>query len=237
MRIIFTKEAQEVLLQAQSITQEYGHNMTDTLHLLYALLLQKKSDLLIQLQRLKIDSEGLKKKVKRALDKLPTPFGLTAFRDFYPTADFVKVLQEARNEADKMGEEYVSSLHLFLALLSLKTKAQEILDKTPFLQNNGKITTKKLEYKTFLSELTNFQSEIIKLRRVNGTLIEKHSYIEGGNNRWLLSIKLRSGEIIDVIGKAEKFNQEEISEIIRSEIGKPILVEIDENKNILKFFL
>jgi len=67
-----------------------------------------------------------------------------------------KVLDRARQEAIKMGDEFISVEHLFLSLLDTETKAKEILDKATFLQPGGGATTLefgKLDYDTFLKQL------------------------------------------------------------------------------------
>ena len=57
----------------------------------------------------------------------------------------------------KMGDEFISVEHLFLALLDTETKAREILDKATFLQPGGGTATLefgKLDYNTALKHLS-----------------------------------------------------------------------------------
>ena len=151
----FTHKAQETILSSQNIAQEKGQQQIDALHLLYALLSQEESVVLNLLQRLGIDIEGLKRKTKSSLDKISVIVTPQTFGQFYLTQDMAKVLDRARSESMKMGDEFISVEHLFLALLVTETKAKEILDKAAFLQAGGAATLEfgKLDYETALKIL------------------------------------------------------------------------------------
>ena len=152
----FTHKAQEAILAAQDLAREKGQQQIDALHLLYALLSQEESIVLNLLERIGADIEGLKKKTKMVLDRIPIIATPQTFGQFYLTQDMAKVLDRARQESIKMGDEYISVEHLFLALLDTETKAKEILDRANFLQPGGGVSALefgKLDYETVLKEL------------------------------------------------------------------------------------
>ena len=156
----FTHKAQEAILAAQDLAREKGQQQIDALHLLYALLSQEESIVLNLLERIGADIDGLKKKTKMALDRIPVIATPQTFGQFYLTQDMAKVLDRARQESIKMGDEYISVEHLFLALLDTETKAKEILDRATFLQPGGSggapvsaLEFGKLGYETVLKEL------------------------------------------------------------------------------------
>jgi ATP-dependent Clp protease ATP-binding subunit ClpB len=151
----FTHKAQEALLTAQSIAQEKGQQQVDALHLLLALLSQEESVVLTLFNRLGVDIENLKKKVQGALNKIPLISVPQAFGQFYLTQDLAKVLEKARQEAMKMGDEFLSVEHLLLGLLDSQTKAREIMDKAGFLKSGsaGTLEVGKLDYETALKNL------------------------------------------------------------------------------------
>ena len=151
----FTHKAQEAILQAQSLALERGQQQIDALHLLSALLNQEGSVVLILLQKLGIDIESLKRKAKQALDKVPAIISSQAtFGQFYLTQDLARVLDRARQESLKMGDEFVSVEHLFLALLDTATRAKDILNQATFFHGGGTSTLdlefSKLDYETAL---------------------------------------------------------------------------------------
>jgi ATP-dependent Clp protease ATP-binding subunit ClpB len=152
----FTHKAQEAILQAQNVAQERGQQQIDALHLLHALLFQEESVVLNLLQRVGADIDGLKKKTKMALDRIPVIATSQVLGQLYLTQDMARVLEGARQEAVKMGDEYISVEHLFLALLAMESKAKEILDKANFLQPGGGVSSLefgKLDYETALKTL------------------------------------------------------------------------------------
>jgi ATP-dependent Clp protease ATP-binding subunit ClpB len=130
----FTHKAQESLFQAQNLAQEKGQQQVDALHLLYSLLSQEESVVLTLLQKIGADVGGLKRKAEAALERLPVVATVNPLGQFYLTQDLAKVLERARQEASKMGDEYVSVEHLFLALLDTDSKAKETLERTSFLR-------------------------------------------------------------------------------------------------------
>ncbi|MDO8470475.1 MAG: AAA family ATPase [bacterium] len=153
----FTHKAQEAIMVSQNLAQEKGQQQVDALHLLAALLSQEGSVVLTVLQKLGADLEGLKKKTGVALEKLPKGTTGYPFGQFYLTQDLAKVLDRAKGEATKMGDEYISVEHMFLALIDTESKAKEILEKTNFIQSaSGAAATLefgKLDYETVLKVL------------------------------------------------------------------------------------
>jgi len=154
----FTNKAQEAILSAQSFAQERGQQQVDALHLLLSLLTQEESVVLIMLQKLGVDADNLKKKVENQVSRIPTIVAPSGIGQFYLTQDMAKVLERARQEAIKMGDDFVSVEHLFLALLDTPTNAKEVLDKVTFLQSGSgegaTLKTSKLDYDTVLKILS-----------------------------------------------------------------------------------
>lgn len=144
-------------MQAQNLAQERGQQQVDALHLIYSLLSQDDSVVLTLFQKIGADTEGLKKKLDIALSRLPVSGAVSPFGQFYLTQDLAKVLEQARQEAGKMGDEYISVEHLFLALLDTDSKAKEILQRTSFFQGNEGGTAGlefgKLDYESALKVL------------------------------------------------------------------------------------
>jgi len=145
----FTNKAQDALMQAQQLAQEKGQQQIDALHLLLALLSQEGSIITAILQKLGIEAESLKKKVESQISKIPTTLSPQAFGQFYLTQDMAKVLDVARQESLKMNDEFISVEHLFLALLSTKSGAKDVLEKVSFLlpgSDAENLKSSKLDY-------------------------------------------------------------------------------------------
>ncbi len=131
----FTHKAQQVVLLAQKTAQKEGHQQIDSLHLLRALLMQEDSIVVNLLERMGVDISLLQRKTDRAIKALPNisveQEGLHA--QFYLSQDMARTLKVAGEEAEKMGDKFISVEHLFLALLSGNSRTKELLMNVSFL--------------------------------------------------------------------------------------------------------
>ncbi|MBI2642650.1 MAG: AAA family ATPase [Candidatus Wildermuthbacteria bacterium] len=202
----FTHKAQDALFQAQNIAQERNQQQVDALHLLYSLLLQEDSVVLTLLQKIGADVEGLKRKTVSGLEHLPVVAGSpNVFGQFYLTQDLAKALDRARQEASKMGDEYISVEHLFLALLDTPTKAKELLEKTNFMQGSGGSTTVefgKLDYETALKILAQIRGGV---RITDPAPESKYQVIERYARN--LTRMARDGKIDPIIGRENEIRR------------------------------
>ncbi|MBU4481280.1 AAA family ATPase, partial [Patescibacteria group bacterium] len=201
----FTHKAQEAILSAQDLAREKNQQQIDALNLLYALLTQEDSVVLNLLQRLGVDIEDLKKRAGQSLDKIPVVATPHAFGQFYLTQDMAKVLDRARQETMKMGDDFISVEHLFLALLDTNTKAKEMLDRVVFLQSGGGAATMevgKLSYETFLKQLSLVRGG----QRVTDPEPEtKYQVIEKYARN--LTIEAKQGKLDPVIGRENEIRR------------------------------
>ena len=143
-------------MTAQNAARERNQQQIDALHLLFALLSQEESVVLTLLQKIGVDIDNLKIRVKKMLEGIPVVASPQTFGQFYLTQDMAKVLDGARQESTKMGDEFISVEHLFLALLNTETKAKEILDRANITQSAGGSATLekgKLNYNEVLKIL------------------------------------------------------------------------------------
>ncbi len=121
-----TFKSQEALHSAQQISQNLQQNVVDVLHLLYALLGQSESVVPTIIDKLETDREKLKRKIYAEIEKIPK---VTGAPQFYLSSEMASVLQESFNEAQAMGDEYVSTEHIFAAILKIASRAKKILEE------------------------------------------------------------------------------------------------------------
>jgi len=147
----FTHKSQEAMMQAQSLARKNGQQQIDALHVLAALLNQTESIVLTLLKNLQLDVEDLKRKTQRSIiEQIPPISASPSLSQFYLTQDLAQVLDRAREEALGMGDEFISIEHLFLALLEVPSRAQEILRNSRFLSSSAVIP---LSREIFLKKL------------------------------------------------------------------------------------
>jgi len=115
----FTERAQEAAQRAAEIIQRYGHNQIDTEHILLALIEQPQGVIPQILEILKVDTVSLTESLDYILKNSPKAniFGGGAGQIFI-TPRVKRIIDLANEEANKLNDEYISTEHIFLAILS-----------------------------------------------------------------------------------------------------------------------
>ena len=126
-----TIKSQEALQGAQQVSQNLQQNVVDVLHLLYVLIGQQESIVPTIIDKLEIDREKLKQKIYSEIEKIPK---VTGAPQFYLSSEMATVLQESFNQAQAMGDEFISTEHMFLALLQVGSNAKKILEENGILK-------------------------------------------------------------------------------------------------------
>ncbi len=126
----FTERAQEAAQRAAEIIQRYGHNQIDTEHILLALIEQPGGVIPQILEVLKVDANSLAERLDYILRTSPKAsiFGGGAGQIFI-TPRVKRIIDLANEEASRLKDEYISTEHIFLAILSERnTPAARLLE-------------------------------------------------------------------------------------------------------------
>lgn len=126
----FTERAQEAAQRAAEIIQRYGHNQIDTEHILLALIEQPQGVIPQILDHLKVDSNSLTERLDYILRTSPKAniFGGGAGQIFI-TPRVKRIIDLANEEANRLKDEYISTEHIFLAIMSERsTPAARLLE-------------------------------------------------------------------------------------------------------------
>jgi len=126
----FTERAQEAAQRAAEIIQRYGHNQIDTEHILLALIEQPGGVIPQILEILNVSAEALAERIDSTLRSTPKAniFGGGAGQIFI-TPRVKRIIDLANEEANRLKDEYISTEHIFLAILSERnTPASRILE-------------------------------------------------------------------------------------------------------------
>jgi ATP-dependent Clp protease ATP-binding subunit ClpB len=111
----FTVKSQEAMAAAQRLAGARRNPEVAPPHLLLALLEQEGGIVVPVLRRAGADPERVRRRANEAADLLPTVTGEASATPSLGTA-LIELLKRADDEARGMGDEYVSSEHLLLAL-------------------------------------------------------------------------------------------------------------------------
>jgi ATP-dependent Clp protease ATP-binding subunit ClpB len=113
----FTLKSQEALSAAQRLAGARRNPEVAPAHLLVVLLEQEGGIVVPVLRRAGADPERVRRRANEALDGLPTVSGDATSAPALGK-DLIELLKSADDEARGMGDEYVSTEHLLLALAS-----------------------------------------------------------------------------------------------------------------------
>ncbi len=130
MPLNFTSKSQEALQRSQEIAMGKNQQAIEPLHLLLALLEQEEGMLVAIADRLKADVSMIKLQAQKEVDKI-TALGRTgagAVGQIYLTPEMNHLLNQSQKEMTKMKDEFISTEHLLLAMLSIPNKARQILE-------------------------------------------------------------------------------------------------------------
>src|SRR5690349_22714803 len=111
----FTIKSQEAIQAAIQLAAQRRNPQVNPNHLLAVLLEQDDALVLPILKHLKVDLEQLQRSTNEALDLLPKVTG-DAPDQPQPDAGFMQVLERAEREAKKLGDQYIPSEDLLIAL-------------------------------------------------------------------------------------------------------------------------
>jgi len=120
-----TIKAQEAIADAQSLASDKGNPQLTTLHLLGALLKERDGVIRPILDKVGANFQQLDKMVTAELERLVQS---SSGAPPQPDGELSKTLEAAAQKADQMKDEFVSTEHLLLALVSTESKAKRLLE-------------------------------------------------------------------------------------------------------------
>ena len=125
----FTTKAQEAITSCRDITSRFGHREVIPEHLLLALLEQPEGMAARILKRLEVDSNVVIEEIERYLSRQPKSSSVSSNKDeILASNKLMSALEIAKQEADRLKDQYISVEHLLLALCDeSKSQAGTIL--------------------------------------------------------------------------------------------------------------
>lgn len=120
----FTERAQDAIARTYEILQRYGHNQVDTEHILLALLEQGDGVIPQIIEKLGIDLGGMRGRLDEVLRASPKAaiYG-GGNGQLFMTPRSKRIIDLANEEANRLRDDYISTEHIFLAILSERNTA------------------------------------------------------------------------------------------------------------------
>jgi ATP-dependent Clp protease ATP-binding subunit ClpB len=125
----FTTKAKEAVRKAHELAVERGQNQVSPMHLLAALLTQEESLVITVLDRLEVDLVLLTDTVLETLDGAQSGSVLSPSYQLYLTPELVQALERSAKVATELHDEFVSTEHLFVAVMDVPGLARETLSR------------------------------------------------------------------------------------------------------------
>ena len=129
----FTNKSQEVIINAQIIASDNGQENIEALHLLASLFQQQEGLIKPILEKMNIDPDAIEDKAFSKIESLPkqktNAINQSNISTVQGTGEVATILERAKKEANSMGDEYISTEHILLALIGVRSPAQILLLK------------------------------------------------------------------------------------------------------------
>ncbi len=123
----FTTKAKEAVRRAHELAVERGQNQVSPLHLLAALLLQEESLVVSIIEKLEVDLVLLTDTILEALEGGSAGSVLSPSYQLYLTPELVQALERSAKVATELHDEFVSTEHLFIAIVDVPGIARDTL--------------------------------------------------------------------------------------------------------------
>ena len=122
----FTIKAQEAVQAALELAQNSNHQAVEPSHVLLSLLKDSENVVITVLKKVGITLQPVRDKLERQVKSFPVVKGASVSGQ-YLSNNTKAVFDAAQKEANELGDEYISSEHILLAILSSESEASTIL--------------------------------------------------------------------------------------------------------------
>ncbi len=123
----FTTKAKEAIKKAHELAIERGQNHVSSLHLLASLLIQEESMVNSILEKLEIDTVLLTDSVLESIEAPDAHSTLSPSYQIYLNPDLAQAIEHSVKLAEYLKDDFVSTEHLFIAILEVVSEARETL--------------------------------------------------------------------------------------------------------------
>ncbi|MEF2175799.1 MAG: AAA family ATPase [Candidatus Absconditabacteria bacterium] len=166
----YTIKASEAVQVAHEKALSMGNSVIDTVHLFYAMLNQKDGYIPLILRKLEVDIPNISMKLEEMLVAVPKIQGQYQIGLSH---ELNKVLTQGENVASSMGDQYVTTEHLLLAILdtngelnnkllaSFSITKEKVLNVVKELRGGENITSQDPEVS--LEALSKYSRDLTKL--------------------------------------------------------------------------
>ncbi|MEX0672892.1 MAG: AAA family ATPase [Candidatus Paceibacterota bacterium] len=125
----FTTKGKEAIRKAHELAIERGQNHVNPLHLLTALILQEESMVTSILDKLEIDTIMLTDSLIEQIEAPEAAHTMSPSYQIYLTPELATIIEDSARIAQELGDEFVSTEHLFISTIESPGNAKEMLNQ------------------------------------------------------------------------------------------------------------
>jgi ATP-dependent Clp protease ATP-binding subunit ClpB len=171
----FTTKAKEVIRKAHELAIERGQNHVNPMHLLAALLLQEESMAVSILDKMDVDTILLTDSVLESIESPEVSQTISPSYQIYLTPELAHTIETSSKVANSLGDEFVSTEHLFIAVLDVPGEARDLLVKFRIdrqtvlrvLEELKRVTTEAPKEAKKLKSLVKYTRSLTTLAKMN----------------------------------------------------------------------
>jgi ATP-dependent Clp protease ATP-binding subunit ClpB len=125
----FTTKAKEAIRKAHELAIERGQNHVSPMHLLSALIISDESVVASILDKLDIDTILLTDSLLEAIESPEVSSTVSPSYQIFLTPELAQIIESSAKVAEGLGDEFISTEHLFLSAIDTPGPAQDMLLK------------------------------------------------------------------------------------------------------------
>ncbi len=127
----FTTKARDAIRRAHELAIERGQTHVTPMHLLAGLVLQEESMVLSILEKLDIDPVLLTESIIESIEEGAAVNASTTASSYqlYLTPELAQALEQSQQVAKELNDQFISTEHLFIALMSVPSAVAELLTR------------------------------------------------------------------------------------------------------------
>ncbi|MEE8465954.1 MAG: Clp protease N-terminal domain-containing protein, partial [Dehalococcoidia bacterium] len=201
----FTEQAQEVLHNSQELVRRYSHSQWDVEHILLALLELEDGIPEKILAEIGVSVDAVKAQLDRALDAAPKVANTAT--QIYATPRASRLLEDAKNEAERLKDDFIGAEHLFIAAI---------------MESQGDAAQVLKEFGIDREKVYQALAEVRGSHRVDDPRAESH-YRSLDKYSIDLTQLARQGKLDPVVGRDEEIRQV-MQTLTRRKKNNPVII-------------
>ena len=201
----FTEQAQEVLHNSQDLVRRYSHSQWDVEHILLALLQLEHGIPENILTKIGVQVDSMKAQLDRTLESAPKVAHNAT--QIYATPRASRLLEDAKNEADRLKDDFIGAEHLLIAAV---------------MESQGDTMDLFKEYGVDQEKVYQVLADIRGNHRVDDPRAESH-YQSLDRYSIDLTHLARQGKLDPVIGRDEEIRQV-MQTLTRRKKNNPVII-------------